>query len=113
MNNIHPFFKIVAAVCFVLLISGFVAYRSGAFENQTISQTLQVNGSEELSAFSESVAPGDSTKKKSKKNHSKSKNSGYHANPSNNNQANQSPRMMGSSKSGVIFTPKQDTAKKK
>jgi hypothetical protein len=137
MKNPKPIVKILTILGFVTLITGFVAYRAGSFENKPAeidagerdaSDTPDVkqanaNDSSATSPFyldetmsssksgyvfdEELVSKEDSVKKTEKKK----------KNTANNNTTTQTPKtqtlIMGSSKSDKMFTPQDDTIRKK
>lgn len=122
MKPAHPILRITTLFVFVTLISGFVAYRSGMFNDIIYGERIAVNTGNAAadSPVVDSVKPAPvmmpSTKSvyipddhpastdADKANNKKSKSS--------NKSNNAEPVIMPSSKSGPVFIPEPDTAKK-
>jgi hypothetical protein len=120
MKPAHPVLKIATLFVFVALISGFVAYRTGAFNGVMYGERIAVNMDHAAvdSPGTDSVKPAPVMMSSSKSvyvpdNHPASTDADKaenkkRAKPAN---ANNEPIIMPSSKSGAIFIPEPDTTK--
>jgi hypothetical protein len=117
MKPAHPFLKIVTLSVFVVLISGFVAYRAGAFNEIIHGERIAVNIYDAVvdSPGTDSVKPAPVMMSSSKSvyvpdDHPASTDADKKNNQNRTRPANK-PVIMPSSKSGPVYVPEPDTLK--